>query len=188
MCQQKTSDSPNSLSPNGIEVYSSVRMPRRRRGVLEERLRAEIARRVRGHKGENKRLAEVLGRPPSWVTEYIDGENHANLDTSLVLMRYVGWSLDAELKDAVRPDIDPDVLAALGNEDVVTVVTDLLRLTRRPEALATVVATVRVTADLLGAPKSPAPTGVSARETLRATSTTQGRAPRRATRGSKAHA
>lgn len=188
MCQQKTSDSPNSLSPNEIAVYPSLRMPRRRRGILEERLRAEIARRVRGHKGENKHLAEALGRPPSWVTEYIDGENHANLDTSLALMRYVGWSLDAELKNALQPDIDPDLLAALRNEDVVTVVTDLLRLMQRPKALATVVATVRVTADLLGAPKSSAPNVESVHETLPAASTRQGRAPRRAARGSKAHA
>lgn len=105
--QQQNYVVPNSLFPKELRRYSSGRMARRR-GELEEKLRAAVGRYVRpdglrSEAGRNKAVAEAIGRPPSWVTEYINGENHANLDTSLALMRCLGWSLARDLKDVVAP-------------------------------------------------------------------------------------
>lgn len=118
MCQQQNYVVPNYLIPKGLRGYSSGRMARRR-GDLEERLRAAVKVYVRGpegdrsYQGRNKKVATAIGRPESWVTEYINGENHANLDTSLALMRFLGWSLTADLSGASGPSLDPELIAQL---------------------------------------------------------------------------
>lgn len=101
MCQQLNYVIPNYLIPKALVVYACFRMARRRQGKLEERLRAGITAQVRGRQGKNKELAEQIGRPGSWVSEYMGGENHASLDTSLALMRFLGWRLNEDLTDFV---------------------------------------------------------------------------------------
>lgn len=127
----------------------------RRRGELEERLRTAIAKYVRpdggrSGGGRNKALADYLGRPASWVTEYIDGENHANLDTSLALMRFLDWTLTENLKGVVVPNLDPRFLDAMRDERLAGVVSDLLRLKQRPDLQDAIVANARSFANQFG--------------------------------------
>jgi hypothetical protein len=106
-------------------------MAKRRRGAEEERLRAAIGKWVRpdGVRSEHKRnktVAEAIGRPASWVTEYINGQNHANLDTSLALMRFLGWSVEDDLSALVTRDIDPGLLLRLQDKGMAARVRTLL--------------------------------------------------------------
>lgn len=66
-------------------------MPRHR-GKLEERLRDAVAARIR-MRGDAAELARAIDKPQSFVTEYLAGAQHANLDTSIALAKYYGFSL-----------------------------------------------------------------------------------------------
>src|SRR5262245_7093043 len=73
-------------------------------GPLEEGLRREVEKRLEsGERGARSRLAQQLGKPGSWVTEYVQRLRRANLDTSLELMRFVGW----RVPDTLRKTADP---------------------------------------------------------------------------------
>src|SRR5688572_12029670 len=84
-------------------------VPKRRSGPLEERLRRAVAEFTKP-RGAAVRFAKLIDRPPSWLTEYKQGENHASLDTSVALMRAIGWRLE----DVLSPEpLDPDALTLL---------------------------------------------------------------------------
>lgn len=82
-------------------------MPKRRGGPLEERLRRAVAAFTR-QRGTGGAVAAAIGRPSSWLSEYKQGFNHAGLDTSIALMRVIGWrsedllSLDPVDEDALE--------------------------------------------------------------------------------------
>jgi hypothetical protein len=42
-------------------------------------------------RGATARLAKQIHRPANFITEYKQGRTHANLDTSIALMRALGW-------------------------------------------------------------------------------------------------
>lgn len=119
VCLQDFSEFPIYKIPKELQGYASDRMARRRAGHLEEVLRDAVGRFVRGKRGRSQQLADYLKRPSSWVTEYLDRQNHANLDTSLALMRFIGWRVDVELASFSPPPIDPDVLDALREPELV---------------------------------------------------------------------
>lgn len=98
----------NSNVPKELAGYSSARMARKR-GDLEEKLRAEVRRfvrpdGVRAEQGRNQAIAKTIKKPASWVTEYINGRNHANLDVSVALMSALGVELSDLLGRTQRPD------------------------------------------------------------------------------------
>lgn len=128
---------------SGLSAYTSAVMPKRRRGRLEEELRRAITIRVRGHRGQNKALAKFMDRPQSWVSEYMAGLNHANLDTSLGLMRYLGWSLSEDLGEVVTP-ADDDLAQAMNDPEIVRLAKRLSRAEPSVRQLAIQLATFAV--------------------------------------------
>lgn len=68
-------------------------MPRHR-GKLEDRLREAVRARITG-RGAKAALARAIGKPQSFVTEYLQKKQHANLDTSVALAKAYGFSLRA---------------------------------------------------------------------------------------------
>lgn len=97
-------------------------MPKRRHGPLEERLRKAVAAFTKP-RGAAVRFAALIGRPASWVTEYKQGSNHASLDTSVAIMRAIGWRAE-------------DVLAADPiDEDALTLLSRIQALDPAPRAL-----------------------------------------------------
>lgn len=131
-------------------------MPRRR-GELEEKLRSAVIAYVRGKEtraqdGRNKEIAERIGRPPSWLTEYMDGENHANLDTSLALMRAIGWTVNENLAELISSEIEPEVLNALRDPQVSDLIREFQRLRKHPGVRASLLSSARSLADQFGTP------------------------------------
>lgn len=146
-------------------------MGRRRRSVLpehsaqQERLRTAVRRYVKGHRGQNKKVAELLRRPASFVTEYMDGEYQPNLDESLLLMRYLGWTLDKQLTEVLPPP-DAELVAALHDPEVLTLAKALSRAGSQVRDVAIELATMALDRDLTpsgaqsGAPRhAPTPEG-----------------------------
>jgi hypothetical protein len=59
-------------------------------------------------RGAATRLAKQIQRPVNFVTEYKQARVHANLDTSIALMRALGWRAE----ELLSPDpIDEDAIA-----------------------------------------------------------------------------
>lgn len=112
--------SPNYAIANDFAGYSVRRMAGRKRGPLEEKLWKSIIKEVRGRRGKNKEVAAAIGRTPQWVSEYMGGRQHANLDTALGLMRYLGWTVDKELRGFAAPE-NYDAIAACRDPEIVKV-------------------------------------------------------------------
>jgi hypothetical protein len=76
-------------------------------------------------RGAAREVATAIGRQPSWITGYKLRENHANLDTSVALMRAIGWTPEDVLSSE---PIDEEALTLLaqirdlGEEDRALVV------------------------------------------------------------------
>lgn len=72
-------------------------MPRRIKGELEQRLLEQARRRVRREHGADHgaqvRFAEAIGKPGSWVSDYLDGHRYPNLDTYIAIAEYCEFSL-----------------------------------------------------------------------------------------------
>jgi hypothetical protein len=109
ICQSIIYDYRNYVSPNELGVYALDSVSRRRGGPLEDRLRRAVALYV-SRRGAAQELAAQIGRPPSWITEYKQGTNHANLDTSIALMRAIGWRPEDVLSSG---PIDEEALTLL---------------------------------------------------------------------------
>jgi len=126
----------------------------------------------RSYYGRNKALADAIGRPPSWVTEYINGENHANLDTSVALMRYLGWSLAENLSEVSDPPVPGDLAIALRDAETAEQVRAFL-------ALPAHFRQILVAMPVPGTPHTPARPAESTGDTLRAVGTKSARGRRR---------
>lgn len=134
------SANPNYLSTYELAGYSAGRMGRKR-GPLEERLWRAVILEIRGHRGRNKEVAAYIGRTSQWVSEFMSGRQYANLDTALALMRYLGWSLNVELRQVVV-SASPEVLAACRDPEMLTLVSWLTKAKPEERKLAIQLAAV----------------------------------------------
>lgn len=87
-------------------------MATRKKAPLEERLRACVRAQIPVLFGNQRTFAEKLGRPESWVTTYLDGKSHPDLDTTAAIattLRDAGFRLNADqlLVLDPLPDADP---------------------------------------------------------------------------------
>lgn len=143
-------------------------MAKRRYGPLEERLRAAVDALVGGSRGRNQEVAAKIDRPPSWLTVYRGGRTHANLDTSLALMRVLGWALTEDLRDATAPAVDPDLLLKLTDSKNAEQVRAFLELPAPMRAALILMPTHLATADSGHTPiRSAGPTRVRPQEIAR---------------------
>lgn len=66
-------------------------MPRKR-GPLEERLRGAVRKQI-VRRGDKRRLADAIGEDPGFVTNYLEGKEHANLDKTVAIAKHYKFSL-----------------------------------------------------------------------------------------------
>jgi hypothetical protein len=77
----------------------------RRAAPLEDRLRKWVQRRIERH-GEQKRFGDAVRRPESWVSTYLDGRVHPDLDTTIQIAR--AFNLRLEEVTGLHPLPEPD--------------------------------------------------------------------------------
>jgi hypothetical protein len=70
----------------------------KRRGAIAERLRAFVGAHV-SRRGDKTQLAAAIGRPESFVTDYIAGRRRASLDDAVAIARYFRISLSDVVGD-----------------------------------------------------------------------------------------
>lgn len=149
------------------------------------RFREWLARRLRPH-GVGADIARALKRDRNWAGRIAKGKSDVPLTEALKLAEVLGSSLGAVLKDAPPWHewiVVPTPLAVALRDQVITGAVEALVKLEAEYRLHTV-NELRRLVKLPPIPQS----GESTPETIPATRTTQGRAPRRAARGSKAHA
>lgn len=84
-------------------------MPRHR-GALEERLRAAVKVRVQ-ERGDPALLAKKIKKSQSFVKGYLEGTSHANLDTTVAIARFYGFSLRMLTGLDLYPAFDEEIQA-----------------------------------------------------------------------------
>src|SRR5687767_5778398 len=77
----------------------------RRPALLEDRLRNWVRRRI-ARRGEQKLFGDAVGRAESWVTDYLEGRRHPDLDTTIAIAR--AFNLRLEEVTSLRPLPEPD--------------------------------------------------------------------------------
>lgn len=82
-------------------------MPRRRAAPLEQRLREYVAKQVPEH-GDRKPFAKRIRRGGGWLTSYLLGNTHPDLDTTVALALACDPALSAEQVTGLEalPDVD----------------------------------------------------------------------------------
>lgn len=121
-------------------------MPKRRFSEIDERLRAAVDALATVDHGANKRVAERIGRPAPWLTEYRHRTAFPDLETFLALMRAVGWTLTNDLRGVLEPPTGLvsrhkqeliDILRELDDADVGAVLLPMVRSLARQASVPT---------------------------------------------------
>ena len=113
-----------------------------------ERLRRAVIDLVRGKRGMNRALADAIGRTATYVSEFMKGDQRADLDTALAIMQWVGWTVDDAMRAMPRPDPDPmlPLQRALYERDIADAVSALIELGSSPPVRAAMVEVIVLTA------------------------------------------
>lgn len=118
-------------------------MPRKR-GELEERLRAAVKQRIR-KRGDAAALARDIGEDESFIHNYLKGHEHANLDKTVALARRYKFGLNMLTGLDPYPTFDqeteellenwPDVMSEDTRAAVLAIVRDSAASARRLKGL-----------------------------------------------------